>query len=77
MVIRACRVKEANDASYNFVLTRNANQNVKIHVSLDVRRSVEIFVLIMAVNHVLRSVVIPALVVEGNPNIAKKFAGSR
>ena len=76
MVIRACRVKEANDASYNFVLTRNANQNVKIHVSLVVRRSVEIFVLIMAVNHVLRSVVIPALVVEGNPNIVKRFAES-
>ena len=76
MVIRACRVTEANDASYNFVLTRNANQNVKIHASLVVRRSVEMFALIAVVNHVLRSVVIPALVAEGNPNIVKRFAES-
>ena len=77
MVNPVYRVKEGNGASYNSVLTKNAKQNVKIHVNLVVRRSVEMFALIMVVNHVLRSVVIPALVVEGNPNIAKKFAGSR
>ena len=77
MVSRVYHVKEANDAFYNFVPTKNANQNVKIHVSRVVRRSVEIFALIMAVNHVLRSVAIPVLAVEGNPNIAKKFAVSR
>ena len=76
MVNRVYRVKEGNDASYNSVLTRNAKQNVKIHVNLVVRRSVEIFALIVVVNHAPRSVVILVLAVGGNPNIAKKFVGS-
>ena len=76
MVSPVYRVKEGNGASYNSVLTKNAKQNVKIHVNLVVRRSVEMFALIVEVNHALRNVVILVLAVEGNLNTAKKFVGS-
>ena len=64
MVSRVYHVKEANDAFYNFVPTKNANQNVKIHVSRVVRRSVVMFAHMVVGNLVRRSADIQVLAVE-------------
>ena len=52
MVNLVYHVKEANDVSYNLVLIRNANQNVKIPVSRVVRKSVVLFAHMVAGNPV-------------------------